>query len=359
MNMGHIVGSSIKDQIYDLYDDYDSVITEEGGLCSKLLNRCGLPNYVGGDFGNFDDDSAASFLEYVGYKRIDLKETIDNSYDEEVTKTHDVWKKDGGYLGEIDSDNNITLRETGHYVTEEYTETVHHEVLDSNHLTCYCYKSKGKKLSLEDFDLFFQSIREYFIFYCNNLMVIKKNGYFYNVKSGRLNKNRLTDKSVHRLAYLGCAKFYILLAIWFLTFLAALLLGIYGAANLFFVMYVMYGFIICGFIVFVINYTWKDKEWEDHFITNWKFDLFLFIVFVHCALPICFSESVIAISCYTAFLFLLNFIFILYYLFQKRDDCECIYRNFRHARDYIRKNDITCWKGYHQLIHKIIEEKLG
>lgn len=272
-----------------------------------------------------------------------------------MTKTHDVWKKDG-YSGEIDSDNNITLRETGHYVTEEYTETVHHKVLDSNHLTCYCYKSKGKKLSPEDFDLFFQSIREYFVFYCNNLMDIKKNGYFYNVKSGVLNKNRLTDKSVHRLAYLGCAKFYILLAIWFLTFLAALLLGIYGVANQFLV---MYGFIICGFIVFVINYTWKDKEWEDHFITNWKFDLFLFIVFVLCALPICFIENVIAISCYTAFLFLLNFIFILYYLFQKRDDCECIYLNFRHARDYIRKNDITCWKGYHQLIHKIIEEKLG
>ena len=136
--MGHIVGSSIKDQIYDLYDDYDSVITEEGGLCSNLLNRCGLPNYVGGNFGNFDDDSAASFLEYVGYKRIDLKETIDNSYDEEVTKTHDVWEKDGGYSGEIDSNNNITLRETGHYVTKKYTETVHHKVLDSNHLTCYC-----------------------------------------------------------------------------------------------------------------------------------------------------------------------------------------------------------------------------
>ena len=118
--MGHIVGSSIKDQFYDVYFDYDSVITEEGGLCSNLLNRCGLPNYVGGNFGNFDDDSAASFLEYVGYKRIDLKETIDNSYDEEVTKTHDVWKKDGGYSGEIDSNNNITLRETGHYVTEKY-----------------------------------------------------------------------------------------------------------------------------------------------------------------------------------------------------------------------------------------------
>ena len=111
--------------------------------------------------------------------------------------------------------------------------------------------------------------------------------------------------------------------------------------------------------MFVINYTWKDKEWEDHFITNWKFDLFLFIVIVHCALPICFIENVIAISCYTAFLFLLNFIFILYYLFQKRDDCEDIYLNYSFARDYIRKNDLTCWKGYHQLIHKIIEEKLG
>ena len=358
MNMGHIVGSSIIGQLCDLRRDYDDVITEEGGLSSNLLNLCGLPC---GEKGNFDDDSAASFLEYVGYKRIDLKETIDNSYDEEVTKTHDVWEKDGGYSGEIDSNNNITLRETGHYVTEEYTETVHHKVLDSNHLTCYCYKSKGKKLSPEDFVLFFHSIREYFIFYCNNLMDIKKNGYFYNVNSGALKKNRLTDKSVKRLAFLGCAKFYILLAIWFLTFLAALLLGIYSVANHSILMsfLVVYGFIICGFIVFVINYTWKDKEWENHFITNWKFDLFLFIVFVHCALPICFIENVIAISCYTAFLFLLDFIFILYYLFKKRSDCEEIYRRLSEARDYIRKNDITCWKGYHQLIHKIIEEKLG
>lgn len=71
-------------------------------------------------------------------------------------------------------------------------------------------------------------------------MDIKKNGYFYNVKSGALNKNRLTDKSVHRLAYLGCAKFYILLAIWFLTFLAALLLGIYGVANQFLVIVRLY-----------------------------------------------------------------------------------------------------------------------
>lgn len=197
MNMGYIVGRSIIGQLYDLRRDYDDVITEEGGLSSNLLNLCGLPC---GEKGNFDDDSAASFLEYVGYKRIDLKETIDNSYDEDVTKTYDVWEKDG-YSGEIDSDNNITLKETGHYVTKKCTETVHHTVFDSNHLTCYCYKSKGKKLSPKDFVLFFHSIREYFIFYCNNLMNIKKNGYFYNVNSGALKKNDSLIKALKGLRF--------------------------------------------------------------------------------------------------------------------------------------------------------------